>query len=113
MSTSPVFDWKGLLCVGSRLTLELPRMVILNSTQSKQPCGGDSWVEGTLKALESCSDSSWTLLSSTGMNTWELVCWAGGMHHYPQIIGVPWNSTSDPKEVFVSILQDYDLLPER
>ena len=56
----------------------MTRVAILNSRQSKTPLGSDPWVSQTLKAVNFAAGQDWTILSSVGMNTWELVTWAAG-----------------------------------
>ena len=58
----------------------MPTAVILNSRQSKTPVGDDAWVVSTLAAVRHAVDSGLTLLSSVGLNTWELVTWGAGQY---------------------------------
>lgn len=54
----------------------MTRVAILNSRQSKTPVGGDPWVRSTQAACEYAAGQEWIVVSSVGMNTWELATWA-------------------------------------
>ncbi len=56
----------------------MPYVAILNSRQSKTPVGNDGWVQATLRAVEGAVSDGYTIVSSTGMHTWNLVTWATG-----------------------------------
>jgi hypothetical protein len=109
MKSEGVFDWNGHLCVGNRLPLELPKLVVLNSAQSKYPLGGDEWILGTREALESYVGERQALVCSLGLNTWEFTTWSGGTNGYPLIITVLWDGTLSPLEVFQATTKDLSL----
>ena len=50
--------------------------VILNSRQSKTPFGDDPWIVNSIEAVKHAAQKKHILITSTEMNTWELVCWA-------------------------------------
>lgn len=112
MKTYEVFSWQGYVCAGSRLPLELPKLAIVNSSQSKYPRGGDEWILGTQEALHSYTGKGMTLIGSLGMNTWEMVTWAGGAGGYPLIITVLWDGACDPITLFNDTINDFALTPE-
>ncbi len=56
----------------------MPYAAILNSRQSKTPVGRDAWVSATLRAVEDAVARGYTILSSTGMHSWNLITWATG-----------------------------------
>lgn len=64
-------------------------VAILNSRQSKTPAGKDPWVRATLVAVEYAAANGWTIISSIGLNTWELVSWAAGRHDARQVLICP------------------------
>ncbi|MCC6963557.1 MAG: hypothetical protein IT585_09930 [candidate division Zixibacteria bacterium] len=47
-------------------------VAILNSRQSKRPCGSDDWVKATTRAVEMLLSEGVVFLTSTGLSTWEL-----------------------------------------
>ncbi|MFC2170674.1 hypothetical protein ACFLQJ_01700 [Calditrichota bacterium] len=62
--------------LGNPGLMTTPLCAILNSRQSKYPHGADKWVENTVKAVFQAVQNGYTILTSTGMKTWELVLWA-------------------------------------
>lgn len=58
----------------------MTRVAILNSRQSKTPVGNDPWVQRTVAAVAYAAGQGWEIVSSIGLNTWELVTWAAGRH---------------------------------
>ena len=74
---------------GNHNLLHTPLAVILNSRQSKTPLGNDPWVKNTLAAIQAASDAAFTLITSIGMNTWELALWAAADKKRPLIILIP------------------------
>ena len=46
--------------------------LVLNSSQSKTPCGGDLWVQATKSAIQRLVEENYAIISSLGMATWEL-----------------------------------------
>lgn len=79
----------------------MTRVAILNSRQSKTPVGNDPWVKATLSAVAHAAKSGWTIVSSYGLNTWELVTWAAGRHSANLILVCPDDTTEDQKSDFM------------
>lgn len=67
----------------------MTRVAILNSRQSKTPVGNDPWVKATLAAVGHAASHGWTVVSSFGLNTWELVTWAAGRCQAPLVLLYP------------------------
>lgn len=63
--------------------------VILNSRQSKRPCGSDEWVMATRKAIEVQCSRNCLFLTSIGMISWELTVHLVNLCQGRQIIVVP------------------------
>ena len=84
MSTREVFHWKGLRGLGNPSLLKLPKTVLLNSSQGKQPKGNESWVEATRRAADAV-DAQQAILTSIGLNTWELVTYLAARNQTPQV----------------------------
>ena len=49
-----------------------PKAAVLNSRQSKYPVGTDRWIPAAGRAIACLADRDFVLVSSLGMNTWEL-----------------------------------------
>ncbi|MFH1700503.1 MAG: hypothetical protein ABIE07_07930 [Candidatus Zixiibacteriota bacterium] len=49
------------------------KAAILNSRQSAYPVGDDLWVQQTMRAVEYLAGRQYTIVTSIGLNTWELV----------------------------------------
>lgn len=49
-----------------------PLVAILNSHQSKRPCGRDPWVRSTSSAADELVKSGRIVVTSIGLNTWEV-----------------------------------------
>ncbi|MCP4583011.1 MAG: hypothetical protein GY839_15490 [candidate division Zixibacteria bacterium] len=83
--------------------------VILNSRQTKTPCGNDPWISGTAKAVRYAVDNGQTLVTSTGMNTWELICWATGYFSGDQVIVSSIKSADEIDQTIENIINDFGL----
>lgn len=70
-------------------------VAILNSRQSKTPAGNDPWVRATLAALDFAAENGWTIVSSLGMNTWELVTWAAGQRRARLRVACPEDTSNE------------------
>jgi len=98
----------------------MPYAVVLNSRQSKTPVGSDPWVVSTLQAVRYAVDRGYIIVSSLGMNTWELVTWTAGACGGRLLIYIPYpyaiNSAGissakldDPQSCASVILSEYHL----
>ncbi|HWO57562.1 MAG TPA: hypothetical protein VNN55_08345 [bacterium] len=67
----------------------MTRVAILNSRQSKTPVGDDPWVRQTCRAVQHTASQGGVVVSSVGLNTWELVTWLGGHLRAPLRLLVP------------------------
>jgi len=83
--------------------------VILNSRQSKTPAGNDTWIVNSIKAVQNAIENNLILITGYGMNTWELICSAGGDYNGYQIIICPINSKNDIDLIINNTLVDFDL----
>ena len=89
--------------------LARPFASILNSRQSRMPCGSDSWVINTIAAVKDVVARGFTVLTSIEMNTWELVIWAVNELGGKQIIVYPFYSGTEPKAFVDRITRDFEL----
>ncbi|MBZ0263664.1 hypothetical protein K8I28_03265 [bacterium] len=82
------------LWLGDQTLLAGPTAAVLNSRQNRYPFGDDPWVKQTVEACKWLSNSQYTLMTSTGLKTWELALWAAGetMGSVVVLLGVPENT---------------------
>jgi hypothetical protein len=59
--------------IGPQNLFRAKKATILNSRQSKYPLGSDRWINNTNKAVAYAVENRLTVLTSLGMNTWEIV----------------------------------------
>jgi hypothetical protein len=85
------------------------RAVLLNSRQTKTPAGNNPWIINTIKALRLASANNWIMLTSIGMNTWELALWACGQAKCKQIIIIPLKAKDNYREKIDQILFNFEL----
>ena len=62
---------------------------VINSRQSKFPLGADAWVKATEAAVAGLAQRGLTVITSLGMNTWELVLALAGKHGLNSLIVLP------------------------
>ncbi len=86
--------------------------LILNSRQTKQPIGADPWVRNTVAAVEHAIQSEFTILTSVGMNTYELVLYLASRSGARMIVLLPPASVSD-NVTAAEIIRDFHLDPRR
>ena len=65
------------------------KCVILNSRQSKRPCNRDDWVTATARAVDGVIRQGLTVITSTGLNTWELTAHLVNIGRGQQIVVLP------------------------
>jgi len=65
------------------------KAAILNSRQSLRPIGGDTWVVNTGRAVRHAADNNCTILTSTGMNSWEIILYFASAYDAYQIVYIP------------------------
>jgi hypothetical protein len=87
-------------------------VAILNSHQSKRPCRTDPWVDSTLRAIQSLESNHHTLLSSIGLNTWELLVHLAGKNKVPQLILLPTLDENQVAEIAARVIRDFELKVE-
>lgn len=87
----------------------MTHVAILNSRQSKTPVGNDPWVKATLSAVEYAAANNWSIISSIGLNTWELVTWAAGRSRIPLTLLCPDDLSQPDRDTLV---RRFDLSPE-
>lgn len=83
--------------------------VILNSRQSKTPCGSDLWIVNTLRAVIVAIEKGHAIITSVGMNTWELALWAAGNRGGSQVIILPGENGGQEIATMENITDDFEL----
>lgn len=85
-----------------------PTAAIVNSRQSKFPVGDDSWVVATGRALDYVGKRGWTVVTSVGLNTWELALAGASERHLPVIMVMP-KPVSDHEQIMQDICRRFHL----
>jgi hypothetical protein len=98
-----------MLVLGEKSLLNEKLTVILNSSQSKTPCGRDHWITRTSVAAREIIGEGDVLVTSTGMFTWELVAFLASAFSGPQVILSPGSDEGRENEVFEHVIADFGL----
>lgn len=86
---------------------------ILNSRQSKTPCGSDAWVARTLAAVDyAVRELDAVIVSSVGMMTWDLVTWRAGQLGAPVVLVVPATEETE-EDVRARLCHNYGIEPAK
>lgn len=93
---------------GPESLLTNPRAAVLNSRQSKYPVGADPWIQATQNAVADACGRGMTIVTSTGMNTWELVLALASSHGAEVLVVLP-NTPRDTQQAIAEILRQYKL----
>jgi len=83
--------------------------VILNSRQSKTPCGNDPWIVNTQRAVMAAIEKGYAILTSIGMNTWELALWAAASQGGKQVVVLPDTPEGQFDMAIKSLIDDFEL----
>jgi hypothetical protein len=87
------------------------RCVILNSRQSKRPCNRDDWVTTTARAIDSFIRQGLTVITSIGLNTWELITHLVNVGGGRQIVVLPSMNEESIPSVITQTISDFKLEP--
>ena len=85
------------------------KCVILNSRQSKRPCNRDDWVVATTQAVDSVIGQGLTVITSTGLNTWELTAYLVNTGRGRQIIILPSSDEESIPSLITQTIDDFKL----
>ncbi len=85
--------------------------VILLSRQPRRPSGQIAWVRQTVAAIKWLQSNNIGLISSIGMQTWELSAALASMHKLPLRLFLPGVSPADFSAECEAAVSDYDLDP--
>jgi hypothetical protein len=89
------------------------KCVILNSRQSKRPCNRDDWVTATARAVDDVIRQGLAVISSTGLNIWELTVYLVNIGGGRQIIVLPSIDEESIPSVIIKTINDFRLDPAR
>ena len=98
-----------MIVLGNKDLLESKTAVILNSSQSKTPCGNDAWIRRTVQAIPQLINSGYTLITSTGISTWELAICLISVSGGNQIIFYAVFDGENIEITFERITRDFNL----
>jgi len=98
-----------MILQGNKGLLNTNLAAILNSSQSKTPCGDDPWIRGSIKAVDYLLENKYTEVSSIGLSTWELIVYLAARQNGSQIIVSPYADNGDGSSVFERTLKQFDL----
>lgn len=73
--------------------------VILNSRQSLRPVGSDAWIANTICAVQDAISNGCTILTSVGMNSWEISLFLASKRNANIIVYVPLGQDGNEKDV--------------
>lgn len=90
----------------------MARVAILNSRQTKTPVGSDPWIQNTLAAVDHAVTQGWQIVSSIGLNTWELTTWATGVCGGHLFMVLPPTDSNQQVQAQRGILEDFALNPQ-
>ena len=97
---------------GNQKLIETKKAAILNSSQSKLPCGNDSWIKAANNTVEQFVKSGYTLLTSIGLNTWEIIVHLTSIYNGDQIICIADDNPNLDK-TFNDLINRFNLNPEK
>ena len=78
-----------MIVLGNKELPDNKLAAILNSSQSKTPCGDDSWVKGSTAAVKNLIELGYTIVTSLYLNTWELLVYLVSEYDGSQVIVSP------------------------
>jgi hypothetical protein len=102
-----------MIVLGNKELLNDKLAVILNSSQSKTPCGNDFWIKNTGLALKELVNSGQVIISSLGLLTWELIVHLVQDANGRQVIISPIFDNADGANIFQRTIDDFELEPSK
>ncbi len=116
MDMQPLTLFPKSLWYGDETLFARPLAAVLNSRQNRYPTGDEGWVRNTLSAVAHACQDEKVLLSSFGMNTWELASWAAGEVLGPLValVGVPETmEDAGIRRVLIETSRSFRLMPQQ
>ncbi|MCK5124783.1 MAG: hypothetical protein KAR42_00865 [candidate division Zixibacteria bacterium] len=103
-----MFDFTS---TGNKSLLYSPCAAIINSRQAAFPVGSNPWVKNSLRAVEHIAGREKTIVTSIGMNTWELVLACASRIGIPVIVIIP-DKYSTNEQLIDKLVDEFKLSPE-
>jgi len=85
------------------------KAAILLSRQSMHPAGSTPWVKNTFEALKWIQENNYTLVSSVGMQTWEMITAMASDLNIPMEIHIPCKDNLDFKNQIESVIEQFEI----
>jgi hypothetical protein len=102
-----------MIVQGNRDLLNDKLAVVLNSSQSKTPCGNDQWVTALSTAITDLVESGYTIITSIGLITWELAVYLVRKNNGNQIVVSPYCDDVNGEIIFRKTVDEFGLDDDR
>ncbi len=86
-----------------------PVVLVLNSAHNKYPIGSDTWIQGTIKAVNSLSGQPVKMLCSTEPVMWDFVTYLAGKNSMEIILIVMACDDNPGRDEFSRLVEEYAL----
>ncbi len=86
---------------------------LMLSRQPRRPCGRDKWVRQTVRAVDWLVDHGYGIISSVGLQTWELITAAAARHDANLRLVIPARNQSDFRHACQDASYHFDLSSAR
>ena len=98
-----------MIALGNKRLLDNKLAAVLNSSQSKTPCGNDSWIKGSTRAVKALIENGYTILTSIELVTWELLTFLVSEYGGSQVIVSPIGDKDSCKTIFEKTVTQFHL----
>jgi len=91
------------------LRKDIKTSAILLSRQSMHPCLSSSWVNQTIKAVKWIKKNNFSINTSIGQNTWEIIVFLANENNLKQKIFIPANNTGEFEKYKNDTIEQFNL----
>jgi hypothetical protein len=95
--------------LGNKGLLDNKLAAVFNSSQSKTPCGDDSWVKGSIAAVKNLIEHGYTIVTSLYLNTYELLVFLVSEYGGSQVIVSPVSGEDLGYNVYYKTIDQFRL----
>jgi len=95
--------------LGNKELVDNKLAAVLNSSQSKTPCGDDSWVNNSIAAAKYLIDHGYVLVTSLYLNTWELQVYLASAYGGSQVIVSPVVGEDPGYNIYYKTVEQFKL----
>lgn len=95
--------------LGNKELLDNKLAAVLNSSQSKTPCGNDPWVKNSMAATKYLIDHGYTLVTSLYLNTWEMQAYLASEQGGSQVIVSPVVGDDPGYNIYYKTIDQFQL----